>query len=297
MLTIQSGTISRCHKYLDKMGKINQQKVQKLPQEVKDLLREITPARLKELAQLNCFAADKIKSELDNKYGGNNYVLIAVGRSISSIAELMGKMGANIKIIPLSGLRRADINDISSRGLYTYKAFLKTIGLSKEKLEENKDKTYILMDYTYYGRSLEKTEKLLKQNNMLGNAPNLISMPVCEVLGLDYQRRGFKRLFEYSRFKDYSYVGKLPIDNLKNVFEKYKPERIKEFNGNITQGLRKLFWFNVFDSMKEQDYKEIMAKKELNAIYQHYLSQKAVKNFLKREMEKMNKTTKELNKQ
>ena len=153
------------------------------------------------------------------------------------------------------------------------------------------------MDYTYYGRSLEKTEKLLKQNNMLGNAPNLISMPVYEVLGLDYQRRGFKRLLEYTRFMDYSYVGKLPIDNLKNVFEKYKPERIKEFNGNITQGLRKLFWFNVFDSMKEQDYKEIMPKKELNAIYQHYLSQKAVRNFLKREIERMNKTTKELNKQ
>ena len=64
-------------------------------------MREVTPARIKELGQLNCYAADKIKNELDKKFGEKNYVLVAIGRSLSSIAELMGKMGVDTKIIPL----------------------------------------------------------------------------------------------------------------------------------------------------------------------------------------------------
>lgn len=292
MLNIQIGTISRCHKYLDGMGKINKQSVQNLSQETKDFLREITPVRLKELAQMNYYAADKIKKALDGKYGVNNYVLIAVGRSISSIVELMGQMGVNTKIIPMSGLRRRGIDNISPENLTKYKKFLSKIGLNKKELKRDKDKTYILMDYTYYGRSLEKTNELLKKDELLGNVSNLITMPIQNVLREDYERMGFKRLFEYCRFKDYSYVGKLPIDNLKDVFKVSNPDKNKEFQGNITKGLRQLFWFNVFVSAKQKNFKNVMPDKELEAIYKHYLSQKAINNYLKREITKINELVK-----
>lgn len=274
--------ITECHKRLNKIGKITLENVAKTSKKTRQFLRDNTPVRLKELAQMNCYAADKIKKNLDSKYGRENYVLIAVGRSVSSIVELIGKMGADVKIIPMSGLRRAEIDDIPSRDLYTYKTFLHKIGLSKNNLEKNKNKTYILMDYTYYGRSLGKTEKLLKRDNMLGDAENLISIPISNILEEDYSGMKYDKLFEYCRFKDYSYVGRLNVNELKRVYEKCSPDKIKEFQGNITQGLRKLFWFNVFDCLKENRFKNEMPKAEIQALYVHRLSPKALNNYLNR---------------
>ena len=280
----KQGIISDCHKQLNKIGQITLENVSKADETTRQYLRNYSPARLKELAKMNCHAADKIKNELDKKFGKDNYTLIAVGRSISSIAELLGKIGVDTKIIPLSGLRRCNVNNISQDNLHTYKTFLVQIGLSKTDLEKNKNKTYILMDYTYYGRSLKRAEELLKKDELLGNAPNLISMPVSNVLGDDYKDKGYKTLFECCRFKDYSYVGKLHIDELDKVFECCSPERIKDYKGNITQGLRNLFWFNVYDSLNK--FNNITPRKELNALYEHHFSTKAMKNYVKREQQK-----------
>ena len=76
----------------------------------------------------------------------------------------------------MSGLRHVEVNNIKLSNLYIYKKFLAQIGLSDTILKNNKDKTYVIMDYTYYGRSLEKMEKLLKRKDMLGDVNNLISI-------------------------------------------------------------------------------------------------------------------------
>ena len=291
MLSIQSGTFSRCHRYLDSMGKINQQNVQSLPQEVKDFLRQITPLRLKELAQMNCFAAEKVKTELDKKYGENNYVIISLGRSVSSICELMKFFGVDVKHLPMSGLRRTKFKDIQidEHSLNVFKEYLNFIGLTKNNLEKNKEKKYILIDYTHYGRSLDETFNFLRRDDMLGPAENFIKLPVCNVLGDDYEQKGYEKLFRCSRFKDYAMVGKLCINRLYQVFKQFDEDIAFEYRGNITKGLRKLFWFNVCDSLKQQDYKNVMPNKELNAIYWHQLSPKAVQNYIKREFEKQQK--------
>ena len=278
--------ISECHNRLNQIGKITLQSVALADNKTCKFLRKATPVRLKELAQMNCFAAEKVKNELDKLYGKNNYVLIAIGRSVSSIAETMKHMGVDTKIIPLSGLRRREVNDIPSKSLHTYKSFLVRKGLSKTDLCRNKNKKYVLMDYAYYGRTLDKTEELLKKNEMLGNAPNLVSMRINDILGEDYDTKQFRTLFKYNRFKNFSYVGRLHVDNLKDVYNQCSPERVKEYHGNITKGLRKLFWFNVFDSLKEKNYQKINPLRELNALYEHYMSPKAVRNYLKREFEK-----------
>lgn len=98
------GVIKRCHKALDSMKTITQNSVNDLSEKNKTLLRENTPARMKELAQLNCLAADKVKTTLDKKYGEHNYVLIAVGRSVSSIVELAGKWELIQRIFLCRGL-------------------------------------------------------------------------------------------------------------------------------------------------------------------------------------------------
>ena len=280
------GLFSKCQSKLNKIGKMTLENVSKADKDTRQFLREFSPARLKELAQMNCFAADKVKQVLDSKYGKNNYVLVAIGRSVSSIAETLESMGVDIKIIPMSGLRRRYVDDIPKKDLDTYKTFLVQKGLSKADLNKNKDKKYILMDYAYYGRTLERATELLKKDEMLGNAPNLVSMRINDILGEDYDTKQFRILFKFNRFKDYSYVGKLHVDNLDKVYEQCSPDRVKEYQGNITKGIRKLFWFNVFDSLNMQNYKNINPIKELKALYAHQMSPKAVQNYLKREFEK-----------
>lgn len=273
--------ISECQKRLKKIGTITLENVTNADSRICDFLRENSPARLKELARLNCYAAEKIKSGLDKKYGENKYVMIALGRSLSSIAELMKYLGAETKIIPLSGLRKSGIDSIPPDSLQIYKTFLVQIGLSKTELKKNSDKTYVLTDYTHFGRSLEKAEKLLKKNELLGDAPNLVSIPASEILGEDYKAKGFEHLFSCSRFKNFSYVGKLHVDVLGKVFERCSPDRIKEFKSNITQGVRKLFWFNVFDSLKKDN--NIIPVRELEAVFKHYYSGQALSNCIKKE--------------
>lgn len=274
---------SLCHTNLDKIGKITLENVSKANEATRQILRNNTPTRLKELAQLNCYAADKIKTELDKTYGTNNYVVVAIGRSISSIAELAGHLGVDTKIIPLSGLRRNSVDNIRKDALHMYKSFLVQKNLSKKDLKKNKNKTYVFMDYACYGTSLKRAEELIKKEELLGKAKNIRFMSINEILGFDYEKRGFNKLFEYSRFKDYSYVGKLHISKLEEVFSRCSPDRVKEFQGNITQILRKLFWFNVFDSIKNKSYGNIVPSKELNALYKHCYSQLSLKFPIRRE--------------
>lgn len=278
--------ISECHNRLNQIGKITLQSVAQTDNKTRKFLRKVTPVRLKELAQMNCFAANKVKAELDKQFGENNYVLIAIGRSVSSIAETLGYMGVDTKIIPLSGLRRREVNDIPTDSLHTYKSFLVQKGLSKTDLSKNKNKKYVLIDYAYYGRTLDRAEELLKKDEMLGDSTNLVSMRINDILGDDYDTKQFRTLFKFNRFKNFSYVGRLHVDNLNDVYNQCLPERVKEFQGNITTGVRKLFWFNVFDSLKGKNYQKVNPVTELKALYEHYLSPKAVRNYLKREFEK-----------
>ena len=82
---------TECHKKLNSIGRISPESVSNLSADFRQSIRGYTPKRLLELAKMNCLASEKIKSELDKIYGENNYVLIAIGRSLSSIAEQMTK--------------------------------------------------------------------------------------------------------------------------------------------------------------------------------------------------------------
>jgi len=284
--------LSECHSRLNKIGKMTLENIVNADKKDCQFLRKHSPARLKELAQMNCYASEKVKAELDKQFGENNYVIIAIGRSISSIAETLGNMGVDTKIIPISGLRNSEVNDINKDSLHIYKTFLVQKGLSKTDLRKNADKTYILMDYAYYGRTLDRVEQLLRKNELLGDAKNLISLKINDILGEDFNQKHYRTLFQYSRFKDYSFVGKLHVYNLKDVYKQCSPERIKEYQGNITQGLRNFFWFNVFDSLNSKSYKNIFPQKELNAIYKHYMSIQAIRNYIAREQKEVSNIAK-----
>lgn len=279
--------IPECHSKLNRIGEITLESFTNTNKKTRNFLSKNSPARLKELAKMNCFAANKVKTELDKKYGEKNYVVIAIGRSVSSIAELLKVMGVETKNIPLSGLRKRTVDDIPKEYLNTYKSSLVQIGLSKTDLKNKPDKTYVIIDYSHYGRTLKRAEEMLRCEALLGDAKNLTSISINELLGKDYKKRKFEDLFNCSRFKDFSFVGKLHVDNLNNVFEVCSPVRVKEYQGNITQGLRKLFWFNTFNFLDKNNFKNIMPKKEYNAVYAHFYNINTIRNKINMENKKI----------
>lgn len=298
------GIISGVHAHLNKIGEMSITNVKKMPKESKVYLREHTPIRIKELAQLNCYATEKIKNSLDKEYGENNYAIIAIGRSVSSMAELLKTMGVDSWIIPLSGLsfsipwyckttyinvrdKLGKLTRISVNGdfkstlipeqLKTYSEFLKSIGLTKDEIRKNPDKKYIVMDYAHSGKSLKNALAILKDDDFLGGSPNIVKKSVNNLLGEDFYGMNFNALLNYERFKDYSYVGRMLVSNMENAFEHANPDVEPEYQGNITKGLRKLFWFNVFDSYINKTYKNCSIKHEMDAIHSHYLTEKALR--------------------
>jgi hypothetical protein len=285
---IKQNTIYKCRKTLNEIGSLTSANVSSADENARLFLRENTPARLRELAQMTCFGAEKIKSALDNKFGKNKYVLISIGRSMSSIAEAVKLLGADVREIPMSGLRRKepDIESLSQTGINNLQQYLTSIGLTKKELSKNKRKKYVLVDYTYYGRSLNRTKNLLQNDIFLGNQKNLISMPAVELLNEDYHASGFESLFQYCRFKYFANVGKLDFNNLEQIFVQSNPDTAKEYLGNFTKFVRNLFKFNVLDSLNLKDYEDIFPQREIDAINEHFLSPKAIQNYIKREQNK-----------
>ena len=274
--------LKKCQYYFNRMKSTDRESVLKIPKEIRETIRENSPKRLLELADTNCFCADKIKTALDKKYGEGKYVLIAIGRSISSIAELIGKIGAETKIIPLSDLRHVDSVDklISTKQKEIYRRYLESIGLSEDIIKNNPDKNYILMDYTHYGTTLRNAKDFL--NEIFGNVPNLIEMPIETVLNSDYEQRGISTLFQLSRFKDYSLVGKLPVKEIENVYQQACEDTAKEYKGSFTKTIRKLFRLLTMDAYLKGNYDNTVPVKEINLIHERYYSLNAIRKKVRR---------------
>ncbi len=261
---------------LNKIGdKIDPVAIKKMPQPLKLLLRYFSPTRIKEMAQINIYAANKIKSYFDGLYGKNNYTLIAIGRSVSSIAETTKALGADVKIIPLSGLRSGLPEDIPNKDVY--KKYLDSIGINKDNFEQSVQKKYILIDYSYYGNSLDAAQTFLTQNFLSSNKNKLLCMSINSLLNEEFYNRDWHLLFSLNRFKLYSMVGKLNIDNLKNVFIQANSSTAEEYHSRAAQYIRKLFLFHVFDKLNCNKFEYIKPRKELQMLNQHYLSQKAMR--------------------
>ena len=207
----------------------------------------------------------KIQETLNSKYGEDNYVVIPIGRSLSSIGKKLSyKIGEdNVKNLPMSqGFRftsRRYINTCEEDFDALIK-YLKSIGLSKEEIETS-GKTYILTDYCCTGQSLHGTEKLLKSKKVFGNQANIVSIDIlglidktrsnlnvinelkqiiyCIFSGRRYFEQNLVNLLSANTFKCYSLVDK--CDNLsKSSDAVIKPEQYSQE--------AKFFFFKLLDS-------------------------------------------------
>ena len=95
-------------------------------------------------------------------------------------------------------------------------------------------------------------------------------------------------LFSLNRFKLYSMVGKLNINNLKNVFVQANVNTAEEYKSRAAKYIRKLFLFHVFDKFNSNKFKFVKPDKELKMLNKHYLSQKAMSARLKFSIKRLN---------
>ncbi len=277
---------------LDKIpNNINSMAIKKIPLPLKLLLRYFSPERIKEMAQINLYAANKIKSYFDGLYGTNNYTLIAVGRSVASIAEVTKALGVDVKIIPLSGLKNGLPGNISNTDIY--KKYLDSIGLNKNNLAGKRK--HILIDYTYSGNSLQAAQSFLEQNCLAIKKEQLAPISINSLLMDEFYNNGWDLLFSLNRFKLYSVVGKLNIDNLKNVFIQANDITAEEYKSRAARYIRKLFLFHVFDKLNSNKFEYIKPDKELKMLNKHYLSQKAMKVRVALAIKKQNMYLEQLN--
>ena len=250
--------ISTCCTILKPIKSMTESSYDSLSSQVKEKLCSSTPKRMVELAKSACCLAEKIKTHFDSKYGDKNYTIISIGRSMSAISEIMQDLGSNIKFIPLSGMKNN--SEISNNSIHIFKKYLESIGLNKEQIKKNSEHKYIFFDFAYSGKSLENATKLLTNDNLLGEHSNIEAIEANKFLG------NWRKLFTHSRFKEFSPIGKSPLENLEDIFIQSSPNTAKEYNSDMAKIIRKLFRFHVFNCLKTKDYHIENPSLELNAL-------------------------------
>ena len=266
---IEFGTSPVYEKALTKLNKINKEEYDSLTYNEKEALRKNLIANearllnkdfLSEDLPMHHFAADSIKTVFDEQYGENNYVVITIGRSLSSISKLLEmKIGEeNVKNIPLSHVdefyagdnflrySQAIDNFTGKYGFADFKKYLASIGLDKETIESS-GKNYILMDYCHTGKSLDGAYTVLTSDQLLGNKKKNITTASIENVTFLTDPKLSRKLDHYlttMKYKQYSFVDKFhgKMTNLDTVIDYHK------FGNKINQETLKLFGFAMLDS-------------------------------------------------
>lgn len=263
------------NRILNKIPDVNPQEYDKMSFLSKYILREITPERLQELAKITCDIAYHLKTRYDRIFGEDNYMIIAIGRSMASIAETLNFMGGDAKILPMSELRHYIPKPI--RDIEVYRKYLDKIGLTKEEIRKNPQKQFILMDYAVSGDSLMCAKEFLEQPELLDKSDNLISRTLNPVI----KSLNVLKLFYHERLKNFSPVGKLPLDKLKDVDMQADSKTSQEGRGNVCQYIRKLFLFNLLDNLSKNNFHGFVPQKEINAIARYESQEFLERQYLK----------------
>ena len=189
-------------------------------------------------------AADAIKTHLDREYGKNNYTVITIGRSLSSIGKVLGyKIGeGNVINIPMSaGKQYLSGRCQQNLGEYGYisklKDFLAQKGLKKEDIETS-GKKYIIMDFCASGKSLEGAKKLLTREDVLGDK-NIEKLDVMSCIENKKLYVHLKSDLLNCRYKRYSFV-----ESAYSITD--MPEAYVDTQTSNTE--KRLTWFKLLDN-------------------------------------------------
>lgn len=176
--------------------------------------------------QLHDVASDLIIDNLNEKYGEDNWVLISLGRSASSIVKVVGyKVGEDrAKQIPMSKAKKyASFERIDSlegtQELDEFKDYLTSIGLGADEVSKS-DKHYVLVDYCASGKSLFGAENLLNSRFLYNDNPRFHAESIMSFIPEDHpHRRDIHKALVFMKFKDISGIEKCEdLKETKNSF-------------------------------------------------------------------------------
>lgn len=240
-------------KPLEKLSELNLSEYKALSVLDKFFLRASTPKDIKIAAKNTLALGNDICKYFDKRYGKDNYTLISIGRSLAAPVEAAGLRGRHVVHLPLSSLSGGVTHEI--KGVELYKEFLDSKGLTKEFIENNPERAFVLIDNSCSGESLKNAHALLGRDYLLGNPERLEIVTAEDVLGYKYRKYNMSMYFVNAPLKKYSPVGYLPVYDLRNVFRQSNYKTCTQYTDKIERDERKLFWFTVVDILNK--YKPI----------------------------------------
>jgi hypothetical protein len=243
-------------KSLEKLGDFSTENYKKLSRAEKIKLRKeyqklsTTSDFYENCEDIHDKVSDCIKKVFDRKYRENNYVVIMIGRSLSSIGKVLGyKTGENnVKNIPMSNAffyTKDAFNERLKRLGHIDKLneYLNSIGLNKEIVEKSKKK-YIVMDYCSSGASLKGGTHILQREDVLGNSDKISSCDVMECLPSKDDRIRLEGYLYSGLFKKYAFVkSSTYFDNIMKNTVNPQEEELKT----------KLVWFKLLDNQMQKE--------------------------------------------
>ena len=282
---LELGNVSTLESGLAKLDKITKEEYDTLTEQEKVALRSYsvnrTDARnsLEEDVKSHYYIANVIKTMMDKQFGEGNYVIIPVGRSLSSVGKLLElQIGKdNVKNIPLSTIQRyyksaedgfeeniSTINNFLSKDKFKdFKEYLSSIGLDKETVESS-GKNYVIMDYAYTGESIRAARDILTCDELMGNSKqNVHAVSINQIFDLvkandmheyEINRSRISQINDdlaASRYKSYSFVGQLfgqlaELDSAVD-YKIYAKNFNPEYYDHIVK-THKIFGFNLLDT-------------------------------------------------
>lgn len=231
------------------------------------------PYIYKSLGEMHAYAADCLKQTFDKRFGENNYVVLPIGRSLSSIGKALAiKIGEeNVINVPLSNAGRFypsaptkeayedKLTFIKNNGINNFKKFLEEKHLTKQDIE-NSNKHYILTDYCVSGFSLKGAEQLFKSDFVWGNKKNnihsvdfikllntfdeeTITPPIKKEMKSTSIHRKLESILYESEYKPFATIDR--ASTLNDTTDASKAI----FNSLTTPKESKLAWFHIIDTI------------------------------------------------
>ncbi len=220
------------------------------------------------IADIHSYAAGAMQTVFDSRFGKGNYVVVPIGRSLSSFCKVLGyKIGENNVVnIPMSDAKRFSFSPVAYKyaenieniksweNIKRLTEYLEKNNLSRKTIETS-GKNYILTDYCVSGLSLEGAEWLFKSDLVWGNKKrNIFTVDFLKLLNsVTFNQEAFdtlkschinkvidNMLFE-SEYKKFAFVGQ--ADYLYSI-PKSSPQKIMSNASKST----KLVWFHLLDN-------------------------------------------------
>ena len=277
---------------IDEFVHFNKEEYLKLSEAQKDKMRtqfnlimENENDNLRLIGEINAYISDCVKTMFDKEFGEGKYVVLPIGRSLSTIGKSLGvKIGEeNVIDVPLSNAYRFFNPFLNSdykvyydgfvdklkndKGLKTFLKFLQDNNLSRSDIE-NSGKNYILIDYCLSGNSLKGAEQLFKSDFVWGNKKrNIFAVDILRLMenfedsdnlsklssyNLGYRvNRQLENILYDSEYKAFATIGNSPTlaDTIRAT------QGVSDLGATVRE--RKFVWFKLLDSViaKGDDFK------------------------------------------